>query len=48
MAVPALVMVLFGGVFLLLGVAAAGVTCLVLAVVLLLGGFPGNRSEQRP
>jgi hypothetical protein len=48
MTVPALVMVLFGGVFLLLRVPVAGVTCLVLGVVLLLGGFPGNRSERRP
>jgi hypothetical protein len=45
LAVPAVVMVLFGAVFLLLRVPVAGVTCLVLAVVLLLGGIPGNRSS---
>jgi hypothetical protein len=47
MVVPALAMVLFGAVFLVLGIPAGGVTCLVLAVVLLLGGFRGNRSEPR-
>jgi tetratricopeptide (TPR) repeat protein len=46
MVVPALVMVLVGVVLLLLRQVTAGaVACLVLAAVLLLGGFRGNRSE---
>jgi Flp pilus assembly protein TadD len=47
MLVPALVMVLVGTVLLVRQVTAAAAACLVLAAVLLLGGFPGNRSEQR-
>jgi cytochrome c-type biogenesis protein CcmH/NrfG len=46
MLVPALVMVLVGTVLLVRQATAAAVACLVLAAVLLLGGFPGNRSEQ--
>ena len=47
MVVPALAMVLVGAVLLLRQLTAVAVACLGLAAVLLLGGFLGNRSEQR-
>ena len=44
--VPALVMVLIGTVLLMLRLTVAAAACLTLGAVLLLGGFPGNRSER--